>query len=240
MADSATLLLHLSGPMQSWGTQSRFTNRDTGREPSKSGVVGLLCAALGRPRTEAVDDLAALRLGVRVDREGSVKTDYHTAGGHHRDQGSYGVATITGELRPVVSRRAYLSGAEFLVGLEGHIDVLRQLHEAVERPRWALFLGRKGFVPGAPVHLPDGVRDGANLETALRSYPWPLPGTPVPPARHRPHGIRLALESNDPDVGDVRTDQPVGAAFQDRVFAQRFVETRFATLGHEIPIREET
>ena len=43
-----TLLLRLAGPMQSWGTASKFRERDTGREPSKSGVVGLLAAALGR------------------------------------------------------------------------------------------------------------------------------------------------------------------------------------------------
>ena len=51
-----TLLLRLAGPMQSWGTQSRFTIRDTGYEPSKSGVIGLLCAALGKPRDESHPD----------------------------------------------------------------------------------------------------------------------------------------------------------------------------------------
>ena len=40
----SVLLLRLSGPMQSWGVQSRFTVRDTGLEPSKSGVVGLIAA----------------------------------------------------------------------------------------------------------------------------------------------------------------------------------------------------
>ena len=39
----STLLLRLAGPMQSWGVQSRFSVRDTGLEPSKSGVIGLLC-----------------------------------------------------------------------------------------------------------------------------------------------------------------------------------------------------
>ena len=39
-------------------------------EPSKSGVLGLICAALGRDRSESLDDLASLRMGVRVDREG--------------------------------------------------------------------------------------------------------------------------------------------------------------------------
>ena len=49
--------------MQSWGVQSHFPERDSGREPSKSGVIGLLCAALGRPRTVSIADLAALRKG---------------------------------------------------------------------------------------------------------------------------------------------------------------------------------
>ena len=71
-----TLLLRLAGPMQSWGTTSRFDERDTQLEPSKSGVIGLLCAALGRDRAESVDDLAALRMGVRVDREGVPMRDF--------------------------------------------------------------------------------------------------------------------------------------------------------------------
>jgi len=50
-----TLLLRLAGSMQSRGVQSRFTIRDTGLEPSKSGVVGLLCKALGRGPDEPVD-----------------------------------------------------------------------------------------------------------------------------------------------------------------------------------------
>ena len=43
----STLLLRLAGPMQSWGTDSKFDVRRTGREPSKSGVIGLVAAALG-------------------------------------------------------------------------------------------------------------------------------------------------------------------------------------------------
>ena len=73
------LLLRASGLMQSWGVQSRFGVRDTGLEPSKSGVVGLLCAALGRRRDEPIDDLAALTMGVRVDQEGTMGRDYQTA-----------------------------------------------------------------------------------------------------------------------------------------------------------------
>ena len=107
----ATLLLRLQGPMQSWGTTSRFDERDTQLEPSKSGVLGLVCAALGRDRKEPVDDLGSLRMAVRVDREGIPMRDYQTA---------TGVVASTGKAdanRTVVSQRYYLADAIFLVGL---------------------------------------------------------------------------------------------------------------------------
>ena len=44
----ATLLLKLTGPMQSWGVNSKFErSRSTEHYPSKSGIVGLLGACLG-------------------------------------------------------------------------------------------------------------------------------------------------------------------------------------------------
>src|SRR5438552_4458096 len=126
----SVLLLRLSGPFQSWGTQSRFTVRDTGLEPSKSGVLGLVCAALGFPhaatewryknRTIPFDQLRDLVMGVRVDREGSMKRDYHTAGGGKINGQPYGVAKASGaKPEAVVSTRYYLADADFLVGLEG-------------------------------------------------------------------------------------------------------------------------
>ena len=148
-----TLLLRLQGPLQSWGTTSRFDERDTQLEPSKSGVIGLLCAALGRDRAEPVDDLAALRMGVRVDREGVPMRDYQTA------TGVLIAASAKADLeRTVVSPRYYLADACFLVGLEGEDEpLLRQLHQALRQPVWPLALGRKSFAPAGPVYLPDGL-----------------------------------------------------------------------------------
>src|SRR5690606_2053751 len=124
----ATLLLRLQGPMQSWGTTSRFDERDTQLEPSKSGVLGLICAALGRDRTKPVDDLAALRMGVRVDQEGVPMRDYQTA---------TGVINAAGKVdkdRTVVSPRYYLADAVFLVGLEGERSLRERIHESLRRP----------------------------------------------------------------------------------------------------------
>jgi len=228
----ATLLLRLAGPMQAWGTQSRFTIRDAGREPSKSGVIGLLCAALGKPRDEgpgdarpSLEELCALRLGVRVDREGELLRDYHTAGGGSwPGRGNYGVYKASGGgLQPVVSQRYYLADADFLVGLEGDRGLLETLDRALACPLWQLSLGRKSFVPGEPVRLPDrpplgpGLREEP-LEEALRSYPYRLR-----PGGERPARLRTVIEVRGEVTGEVRNDVPL--SFATREFALRYVRT---------------
>ncbi len=226
----STLLLRLAGPMQSWGTQSRFVERDTGREPSKSGVIGLLAAALGRPREAPVADLAALQMGVRVDRLGVVKMDYHTAGGKHRAGDRYGVAIADGSSpRTVVSRRYYLADADFLVGLEGDETLLREVDGALANPVWPLFLGRRAFVPAVPVRLPDGPPLGPGLRNeplrdALRSYPWPEPRHMLE-RQDRFERLQFVLEAPPTEGYDVRRDVPISFQSDNRVFDVRYVQT---------------
>ncbi|CCF85769.1 type I-E CRISPR-associated protein Cas5/CasD [Nitrolancea hollandica] len=227
----STLLLRLSGPMQSWGTQSRFSERDTGLEPSKSGVIGLLCAALGRSRSEPVADLVSLRMGVRVEREGVMQRDYHTTGGTHRQNDPYGVAKPDGGIlsNAVLSNRYYLADAEFLVGLEGDVALLQELDRALKRPRWQLCLGRKAFPPGAPVRLPDappwgpGLRDGS-LREVLSTYPW-LGHLGERWRGRPPEQLRLILDAGIQSGYEVRQDVPV--SFAGRSFSTRYVLTEW-------------
>ncbi|MCC6416633.1 MAG: type I-E CRISPR-associated protein Cas5/CasD [Gemmataceae bacterium] len=230
-----TLLLRLCGPMQAWGTQSRFKIRDTGREPSKSGVVGLLCAALGWPRDRDVTALSSLTMGVRVDREGTMLRDYHTVGGSHLKGERYGVVTAEGSLGgTVVSQRYYLADADFLVGLEGDAALLHEAEEALANPVWPIFLGRKAFVPGLPVRLPDDLPRGPGireepLADLLATYPWfpdPARGRPGRPDGPPPQ-LRTVIETAPAPGAEVRMDQPVGAAFRDRTFTVRHVVTGF-------------
>jgi CRISPR system Cascade subunit CasD len=209
-----TLLLLLSGPMQSWGVQSRFTVRDTGLEPSKSGVIGLLCAALGRARDEPLDDLAALIMGVRIDREGRLSRDYHVA---------QNVLKAGGGIKPTEpSTRYYLADAVFLVGLQGEdLSLLQSLQEALYHPVWLLYLGRKAFVPGKPVALPDGLKEDTPLEVALSSYPYQGRGQP-------PERLRGVIE--DLRGTWVRPDQPISFSSGDRRFnPRRMRPVTFAT-----------
>lgn len=237
---TATLLLRLEGPMQSWGTQSRFRIRDTGREPSKSGVIGLLCAALGRPRGASVADLAALRMGVRVDREGIVRVDYQTAGGGDWLNGRYGVTRAEkAGVETSVSSRAYLSDASFLVGFEASTadqeHLLARLDDALHAPVWPLYLGRKGYVPSSPVRLPDDPEHGGP-GLVPKQLLEALHDTQMSPARagERDDTVRLVIETDLSDQdAELRPDQPVSFASDRRVFASRAV--KFAVLRRPAP-----
>lgn len=77
----STLLLRLAAPLQSWGDDSNFNNRRTYSVPTKSGVLGMIAAALGRKRDDSIDDLKMLEMGVRVDQAGSVLTDFQMVHG---------------------------------------------------------------------------------------------------------------------------------------------------------------
>jgi len=147
----STLLLRLAAPLQAWGTDSKFEVRRTNREPSKSGVIGLLAAALGLRRDADLSELSALRFGVRVDRNGEVIKDFHMA---KADKTSY------------LTYRYYLSDAIFLVGLESEDrNFLEKIERALRNPCFPLFLGRRSCPPTLPLVL--GIREDA-LETALR------------------------------------------------------------------------
>ena len=138
MSGAHTLLLRLEGPMQSWGYRSRFDYRDTALEPTRSGVIGLICAAMGIARGEDLTCFDAIRMGVRVDKEGRPERDYHTALDVIKADGS-GTDTV-------VSYRDYLADAIFTVGLESaDQDLLKSIEARLSDPQWPLCLGRRAF-----------------------------------------------------------------------------------------------
>ncbi|MGW3064428.1 type I-E CRISPR-associated protein Cas5/CasD [Streptomyces sp. NPDC001130] len=153
------LLLRLAGPLQAWGSAARFARRSTENAPTKSGVLGLLAAAEGRPRDADLSDLAALRFGVRIDQPGSRLRDFHTA--HHAD---------SGKAMPL-SERFYLADAVFVAGVEGETALLQRLYEAVRAPRFLPYLGRRSCPPARPLDMGEPLPQ-APLEGALRTAPW--------------------------------------------------------------------
>ena len=154
----ATLLLRLAAPLQAWGADSKFETRKTNREPTKSGVIGLLAAALGlrRDESEALARLAQLRFGIRVEREGQLLVDYH-------------IAKTQDQKTSYVTYRHYLQDAVFLAGLESEDEaLLRELEAALRHPVYPLYLGRRSCPPTLPLCL--GIRQGSLLDV-LRTEP---------------------------------------------------------------------
>lgn len=186
----ATLLLRLAAPLQSWGSDSKFETRKTNREPTKSGVIGLLAAALGigRDEPEKLAPLTALRFGVRVEREGTLLVDFHTA--KKIDPKTKKVDTS------YVTYRHYLSDAVFLAGLESEdTALLHTLEEALHSPAFPLYLGRRSCPPTLPLCL--GLRQ-TDLLTALQAEP-PLRGDEGKDSR-----IVLDALPNEPGAAPLR------------------------------------
>ncbi|MEC4889636.1 MAG: type I-E CRISPR-associated protein Cas5/CasD [Nitrospira sp.] len=210
-----TLLLRLVGPMQSWGATSRFDQRDTGKEPSKSGVVGLVAAAMGIDRESWVDlePLTRLSIGIRHDRPGVPKRDYQTA--------QHIISADRSKIHDTaVTTRDYLADAAFLVGLAGNNRAfLERIHAALRDPVWPLALGRKSYVPSEPIWMENALQD-VPLREALERYPW------IATQRRweaLPEKLLISLESDD-GSGVLKMDQPL-SSFAERRFGARFVHS---------------
>lgn len=177
-SDHNTVFLRLEGPLQSWGVSSRFVIRDTADEPTKSGILGLVCCAMGLRREVAkihLPKLNELLMGVRVDRPGVKWADYHTVGagiGVMKAAGKIKFTETTDEIEAVVSRRFFLSDASFLVALQGGLDTIAKVAQKLQDPDWPPFLGRKSCPPAVPIFAGTGRFD--HLEAALTStsQPW--------------------------------------------------------------------
>ena len=163
----AGLAIYLDAPLQSWGVLSKFQRRGTESYPSKSGVLGLVAAAMGIDKRDASEadklkPLASCKFSAFAvalsDKQQPVSQleDYHTVGGgYDRDdpvqrlrisrKASGGTSTT------VVTRRFYLEQARFVVVLEGDEELLQKASGSLEDPKWGVWFGRKCCLPSAPL-----------------------------------------------------------------------------------------
>ena len=224
-----TLLLRLVGPLQSCGTTSRFDQRDTGKEPSKSGVIGLVAAALGIDRENWTDlePLTLLSMGVRHDRPGLPGRDYQTAGCAATDFMMKADGTLSKD--GIVSQRFYLADAAFLVGFEDQDRaLLERIHAALRNPAWPLALGRKSYVPSESVWMEKGLYQ-APLEEALKQCFWIASRRQ---GKELPQELLVSFESHD-GSGLLKMDQPL-SSFSERRFGARFVHSQLIPFPQEV------
>lgn len=186
-----TLLINLAAPMQSWGDSSRFTERKTRAEPTKSGVLGLFAAALGRRRMDPIEDLLELSFGVRTDQPGQLMRDFQTA-----------IDWRNGKSKPL-STRYYLADAKFVAAVEGTESLVSGIAEALIRPTFPLFLGRRSCPPAGPLTTSTV---SAPLVQALKEAPWTASAT---------HRANQAKTVNLPIVRDTAAGDIVDETIRD-------------------------
>jgi CRISPR system Cascade subunit CasD len=193
----AVLLLRFYAPMQSWGSRSKFDDRLTEREPTKSGVIGLIAAAFGyrRCETDEIGELStALKIGVLAEQDGEIFYDYQT---------------VKSAKSSWISKRYYLSDASFIVGLEGETELLEKVSYALTHPYFPLYLGRRSCPPVGKIVLE--ITDKPLVE-ALKAY--------APTDRR----ARLLIESND---GYMVKDVPITFDRRHRQYGFRYVKSDY-------------
>lgn len=164
------LLLWFEAPLQSWGVDSKFGRRDTLAFPTKSGVLGLICSALGAggPQQDLLSEFASLQQTaisynrcrqkgdelIKQDREPLLR-DFHMVGSGYddRDPWSSLLTPKTSEGKKAVgggtkmTYRYYLQDAAFAVALEVPGGKAEEIAEALQNPTWDIYFGRKNCVP---------------------------------------------------------------------------------------------
>lgn len=156
------VLLWLEAPLQAWGVDSRFGRRETLAFPTKSGVLGLILAALGAQggQRELLAEFAPLAQTVvsygRPDRSPEAPLrDFHMVGSGYDDTDPWSTLLIpkTSEGKKAVgggtkmTYRFYLQDARFAVVVEVPEARADDVGEALQNPVYDLFLGRKCCVP---------------------------------------------------------------------------------------------
>lgn len=189
------LVFRLYGPLASWGEIAVGESRHSAVNPSRSALLGLLGAALGIERTDD-DGQAALtagyQFGVKLVSAGSPMRDYHTVQAPPQ-QAKVQYRTRRQELidesrvGTLLSSREYRCDSIAVVAVlarEGAPRTLDELADALRRPVFPLYLGRKS----CPLALPLGPQlvQAETLRLALDSAAQcsltDLPKKPTPGA----------------------------------------------------------
>lgn len=189
--NSSYILLWLESPLQSWGADSKFGRRDTLPFPTKSGIMGLVCCALGASgeQKDLLSRMAPLSQTVISyvraikQSDGEVKKrvrepllmDFHMVGSgyddkhpwekYHIPKTSQGKAAVGGGTK--ITYRYYLQDAIFAVILEVPRDLAKTFSMALQNPVYNIFLGRKSCIPTEFVYQGIFDHDGAAEQKAF-------------------------------------------------------------------------
>lgn len=249
MMTDRCIVLRLAGPLQSWGVASQYNERRTAPAPTKSGVVGLLAAALGRRRKDPIEDLVKLQMGVRSDQPGSLLRDYHTVSDYPGTPLLSANLDAKGRQKRTSPKkftqpthRFYLQDAVFVAALQGDEGFLSDLARALRHPVFPLALGRRSCVPAQPLLLPGDEEDlwSGTVASVLGRVPWQASAHArdcVSTAQ-----VRLAASWDDIHGEDLSSDVPTSFEPRRRGMQTRKVHFDWIDVptGHEPDTKSES
>ena len=233
-----TLIFQLQGPLSSWGEVAVGEYRPSADYPSQSAILGLLSASLGIVREDEEAQMALLssyRLAVGVINPGRLLRDFHTAQvpgradlkkrpqATRRDE----LAVPKYDLNTILSTRDYRQDGAAVVALQsrdgGHYT-LAQIAEALLRPKFLLYLGRKSCPLAVPLY--PRVVNAASVSDAMNDYLqqvaalWTaqIGNKAVPAARLRK--IAWGDEFGEDDVAVIGHSRDLSLIRKDRVLAR--------------------
>ena len=152
----------LEGPLQSWGSDSKHGRRETLPFPTKSGILGLICAAMGAKGEQSIllstlskSNMTVLSFADKPYSPQEPLRDFQTVGNGYDAKDSFqnlfipktseGKAAVGGGSK--ITYRYYLQDALFAVILEMNPELCEQTAQALQAPKYFTSLGRRSCPP---------------------------------------------------------------------------------------------
>ncbi|HCL57916.1 MAG TPA: type I-E CRISPR-associated protein Cas5/CasD [Spirochaetia bacterium] len=165
------LSLRLQSPFQAWGFNSQFDARNTGFWPTKSGLAGMICAALGYDRGSDSEKIflsqfASVQMtAIQIPRLGKNPEYSHSIRHMHDFHTVQNTVKAGGGVKDThLTHRYYLNDADFGVVLKGESRMISEIAGALKNPVWGVWLGRKNCIPSCPVFA------GGPFETEEKAF----------------------------------------------------------------------
>jgi CRISPR system Cascade subunit CasD len=164
-------------PLMAFGDVAPGERRVGVDRPTRSGLVGLLAAALGLRREDPRQDALArsVAFAARTDAPGRATVDYHTTqtapAKRNRRFATRRDELAVDDLGTILSQRAYVEDAAFTVVAlvdDGGPFSVDEIGAALAKPRFALHAGRRA----CPLGLPPAARvvEAGSLGAAFAAY----------------------------------------------------------------------
>lgn len=203
----------MSGPLQTWGTSSRFETRHTDFYPSKSAIIGIISACLGYKRDDnRILKLNELDFAVRIDQDGNIFRDYHIAQ-KFKPNGDFD--------RTYVTNRYYMEDAVCIVSISHSEEIfIKEIENALRYPYFQPFMGRRS-IPLPLDFIIDSTDDSA--VESLKNLPWQAMEWYK---KRSPKEINLSIYADadliEGGVKNIRRDKVISFSQKERKFGPRY------------------